>query len=248
MTPFLYAAALAGLAGGVHCASMCGGVVTALSSQAPSGSRRVIPLVALPVSPRLQLQLAYNAGRILTYCLLGALVGSVGSAALIMAHIAPIERLLFGAAHAFMLLIGLYLLGWLPALQRIESVGVVLWRRLQPLLRHVLPANTPLRALGMGLLWGCVPCGMVYTLLISAMLSGSASNGALVMLAFGVGTLPNVLGLGLLAGAGGQWLRSRAWRRLGGALVVLLGAWGIWNATQPTGGLLHTLCLVPGVA
>lgn len=249
MTAFLYAALLAGLAGGVHCASMCGGVVTALASQdPPAGSvRRRIALVPVPQAPRLLLQLAYNSGRLLTYAVLGALVGTAGSAALIMQQVAPIERLLFAAAHGFMLLIGLYLLGALPVLSRIESLGARLWRGLQPLVRHVLPAHTLPRALAMGLLWGFVPCGMVYTVLISAMLSGSPLNGALTMLAFGVGTLPNVLGLGLLAGAGARWLRSRALRRVGGLLVVLLGVNGIWRATGPTGGILQTLCLPAGV-
>lgn len=244
MSTVLLAAALVGLAGGVHCAAMCGGVVAAVGAQpAPSGMR-VIPIVATP--PRLRMQLAYNLGRITTYALLGALVGALGSGALLLRQLAPVERLLFGGAHLFLIAIGLYLLGWLPGLRRIEGAGLLLWRRVQPALSWVLPVTTPPRALAMGLLWGFVPCGMVYTLLLSALFSGSAWNGGLLMLAFGLGTLPNVLGLGLLAGGLRDRLRGAGWRRAGGVAVLFLGALGVYHATLPVHGLLDALCLSPG--
>lgn len=211
----------------------------------PPDAARVIPIVTQTVTPRasqLWMLLAYNSGRLATYSLLGALVGTMGSAALLLQQVAPIERLLFGAAHLFMVLIGLYLLGLLPALARIEALGVRLWRWVQPALSRVLPANTVPRAMGLGLLWGFVPCGMVYTMLLTALVSGSAWRGALVMLVFGLGTLPNLLGLGLLAMSGRRLMQGRVLRGVAGTLVVGLGVLGIYHATLPVGGLLDTLC------
>lgn len=240
---FLVAALLAGLAGGLHCASMCGGVIAAVASSASPPARTVIPVRAVP--PRLRVLLAWNLGRVTTYMLLGALVGSVGSSVLLLSHLVPVERVLFAAAHLFMTAVGLYLLGWLPALSRLEVAGGAVWRRVQPLAARVLPANTPSRAALMGLFWGLVPCGMVYTMLLSALLSGSAFNGLMVMLAFGVGTLPNVLGLTLLAARGRRLLQSGWLRKLGGSIVVGLGLLGVYHATLPGQGVLSTLCITP---
>lgn len=247
MSNFLAAAALVGLAGGVHCASMCGGVVTALSM---ADGARIIPLHPVPASTgaRLGRLLAYNLGRITTYVLLGAVVGTLGSAAMLLQQVAPIERLLFAAAHVFMIAIGLFLMGMLPALSKIESAGYFIWRRIQPFMTRVLPATNLPRATGLGLLWGFVPCGMVYTMLLTALLSGSTGNGALVMLVFGLGTLPNLIGLGLLASAGKRMLQVRAWRRVAGAVVIVLGLIGVWHATLPVGGLLDTLCTTMGIS
>lgn len=249
MSSLIMTAALVGLAGGVHCASMCGGVVAALASQAPRPGARMIPIVAVPGSPRQRaaLTLSYNAGRIATYSALGALAGTLGSTSLLLQGVLPIERLLFMLANLLMIAIGLYLFGVFPALSKIEVLGGALWRRIKPGLSWALPADTPQRGLLLGLLWGFVPCGMVYTMLLTALVSGSSARGALVMLAFGLGTLPNLLGLGLLAAAGKDWLQRKALRRVAASVVIGLGTLGVYHILLPASGFLDALCVAPGV-
>jgi uncharacterized protein len=126
-------------------------------------------------------------------------------------------------------------------LARLEALGGALWRRLQPLLRPLLPMDTPARALALGGLWGWVPCAMVYSVLLTAALSGSAARGAAVMLAFGLGTLPMLAGLGMLGAQLRQQLQRRAVRTLCGMLVLAFGALGLLRASGAAGPLLHAL-------
>lgn len=184
--PALAAAALAaGLLGGVHCAGMCGGIVGALSAAARG-----------PALPR---QLAFNGGRVASYVVAGSLAGALGALARLSAPAFAMQLLLFAFANLLMLLLGLHIAGWGRALLRLEAVGNVLWRRLQPLARRLVPIDTAPRAAAAGALWGWVPCGLVYSMLALALASGDALSGAGVMLAFGLGTLPNLLAAGFAA-------------------------------------------------
>jgi sulfite exporter TauE/SafE len=110
---------------------------------------------------------------------------------------------------------------------RVEAAGRPVWRRIEPIARRMLPIESTAKALGAGLAWGWVPCGLVYSMLVLAAASGSAAEGALVMAAFGLGTLPNLLAAGLAA----QRLlaiRRVPWiRRAAGAAIVALGVFGI---------------------
>jgi len=216
----LAAAFLVGLLGGVHCVGMCGGIVGALSL----GARRAGssgPLALLP------LQLAYNLGRISSYTLAGALLGTLGAAfsQLLPLHLA--QRVLYAVAAAVMILLGLYLGGWWFGLGRVERAGGVLWRRLEPLGRRFLPVRRIPHAFGLGLIWGWLPCGLVYRVLIWAASSGSPQQGALLLLAFGLGTLPNLLAMSLAAGFLAHWSRYPWVRRLAGALVLGFGIFAL---------------------
>ncbi len=216
----LAAAFLVGLLGGVHCVGMCGGIVGALSL----GARRAGssgPLALLP------LQLAYNLGRISSYTLAGALLGTLGAAfsQLLPLHLA--QRVLYAVAAAVMILLGLYLGGWWFGLGRVERAGGVLWRRLEPLGRRFLPVRQIPHAFGLGLVWGWLPCGLVYSVLIWAASSGSPQQGALLLLAFGLGTLPNLLAMSLAAGFLAHWSRYPWVRRLAGALVLGFGIFAL---------------------
>ena len=185
MPPLAAAALVAGLLGGVHCAGMCGGIVGALSAAARG-----------PALPR---QLAFNGGRIASYVVAGSLAGSLGALARLSAPAFAMQMLLFVLANLLMLLLGLYIAGWGRSLSRLEAAGGVLWRRLQPLARRLVPIDTAPRAAAAGALWGWVPCGLVYSMLAMALASGDALSGAGVMLAFGLGTLPNLLAAGFAA-------------------------------------------------
>jgi sulfite exporter TauE/SafE len=133
-------------------------------------------------------------------------------------------------------------------LSRIEAVGQVVWRRVQPLMRTLLPVKNPLQAFALGGLWGWVPCGMVYSVLMTALLSGSVLQGALVMLAFGLGTLPLLFMMGL-AGTSVQPLLQQPVVRIAAGLLVL--AFGILGLVRVGMGLSHgwldALCITPAV-
>ena len=210
----LLAALLAGLLGGVHCAGMCGGIVAAFSFR-PDGS-----------APPFRLHLGYNAGRVLSYTLFGALAGALGGA-LKLADFLPVQTLLYVLAQVVMILLGLYLAGWSKSVLVFERAGGVIWRRVKPLLQKLVPVTTTPRALVAGMAWGWLPCGLVYSILVSALATGSAAGGAALMLAFGLGTLPNLLGMGLFARSLQPFLQRPSVRRIAGLLVAGFGVWGL---------------------
>ena len=208
-----------GLLGSTHCVGMCGGISAAFSFALPAAKRRGAPLFFY--------QLSYNLGRLLTYTLLGVLVGLLAHGILGDWAQSPWPRVVAGL---FMLLLGLYLAGWWSGLRRLESVGGGLWQRLSPLRRHILPVDHPFKALVAGSLWGFLPCGLVYSALTLALARADALVSGGVMLAFGLGTLPTLLVTGTLAGRLRTLLQGRAARRLAGLMVI---GFGLWTAALP---------------
>ncbi|EXI92035.1 MAG: hypothetical protein AW12_00876 [Candidatus Accumulibacter sp. BA-94] len=152
-----------------------------------------------------------------------------------MAGQLPLRSLLYLLANLMLIALGLYLLGFSSALAFTERFGQKLWRHLQPLTRRYLPARGPLQAFPLGLLWGWLPCGLVYSALATALSSGSAAQGAGLMLAFGVGTLPNLLLAGLLAARLRAYTSRPALRMVAGLVVLGFGVWGLLGLQQ----LLH---------
>jgi sulfite exporter TauE/SafE len=213
----LVSAFVVGLLGGVHCVGMCGGIVGAISLGLPS--QRQVPLL-----------LAYNIGRISSYTFAGALMGGLGFYFSGMLPVQNAQRVLLAFAGVFMILLGLYLGGWWNLLARIERMGGVLWRRIEPLGRGLLPVRHVHQALLLGAVWGWLPCGLVYTALVWTVASGGAVEGGLLMSAFGLGTLPNLLLMGVAAARLQQWVRLPAVRRTAGALVILFGVWQLYVA------------------
>jgi sulfite exporter TauE/SafE len=140
------------------------------------------------------------------------------------------QRALLITAGILMLLLGLYLSGWWMLLNRIERFGRVLWRRIEPLGRKLLPIHNPLQALKLGVLWGWLPCGLVYSMLINAAATGSSINGALLMLAFALGTLPNLLLMGVLTGAAAHLLQARWVKQVSGSIIIGFGCWTLFRA------------------
>ncbi len=218
---------LVGLLGGVHCAGMCGGIVSALSVQMPTTR----------LAAAWPLHLAYNLGRIASYAIAGAIMGAIGSAGLLLENALPVQMTLYVAANIMMIALGLYLTGITQALAFTERAGQWLWRRVQPFTRRFLPVRGWRQALPLGLLWGWIPCGLVYSVLALTLLTGSATRGAATMLAFGLGTLPNLMLAGLLLVRFRQWVQTRALRLASGALVLAFGVFGLVNATTLGGKL-----------
>ncbi|NIR30440.1 MAG: sulfite exporter TauE/SafE family protein [Gammaproteobacteria bacterium] len=223
-----FAAFVVGLMGGVHCVAMCGGIVGALTFGL-HGEVHGRPVQMLPYL------LAYNGGRILSYAMAGGLMGGLGWLAADLAALHRAQLVLQAVAGAFMVALGLYLAGWWYGLTRLERAGGVLWQRVEPLGRRLLPVRSPLRALQLGLVWGWLPCGLVYSVLVWSIAAGSVTRGALLMLSFGAGTLPALLGMGLATGRLAAILARPLARRLAGALVVGLGVYLAVHAL--TGGM-----------
>ncbi|SNS96862.1 hypothetical protein SAMN06265795_110115 [Noviherbaspirillum humi] len=245
---------LIGLLGSVHCVGMCGGIVGALSA---AGGKRRIPIAVAGGSAALSQAAAfddalrvvsYNAGRLASYATAGAIAGGFSAGARALGLLSVVQTAGYWLASLMLVALGLTLMNVWQGLSHIERLGRVLWRRIQPLTRHFLPMDTPLRAFALGGLWGWLPCGMVYSMLTTAMLSGSAASGAAIMLAFGAGTLPMLFSLGMFGARLQAWTRSPRVRLAAGLLVLGFGLLGLARAA--TGGLplgwLEALCLTPG--
>ncbi len=211
---------LVGLLGGTHCVGMCGGIVGALSMGAEG---------------RWSLHLAYNVGRILSYGAAGAIAGALGAAGMGLAGQEPARLVLYFLANLMLVALGLYLLGLTRALAFTERAGQSLWRRIQPLTRRFLPARSAAQAFPLGLLWGWLPCGLVYSALATALTAGSAGRGGLMMLAFGLGTLPNLLLAGMVLARLNEFVRRPVVRMASGLLVLGFGVYGFVGLMRLSG-------------
>jgi sulfite exporter TauE/SafE len=226
MDPAVWTAAfLAGLLGSGHCFGMCGGIAGSLGALSGTGTRSA----ALPA-------LQFNLGRLLGYALLGALAGGIiGAAGEIMA-LKPLGKWLRALTALMVALIGLrFLLDW-RGLDLIEKGGAGLWRRVMPIAVKISQRHDWIGRLGLGLCWGFLPCGLVYTVLMTAASTGSSLGGATAMLAFGTGTLPAMLGLTLAAPALNVFLADHFVRRIVGFSLLLLAGWMFMTLLAGAGG------------
>lgn len=207
----LLAAAAVGILGGVHCLGMCGGIVGAISMGHAGRTGPVWPLL-----------LGYNLGRMASYVIAGALAGWLG--ATLLGGLPAGQMILQIVAAVFLILLGLYIAGWWPVLARLEQVGGILWRRIEPLGRRFLPVRNTGQALVVGGLWGWLPCGLVYSVLAWSLSAGGALEGAALMAAFALGTLPNLLLMGVFAAKLAGFVRKPRVRQFAGAAIGLYGA------------------------
>lgn len=214
MEPSIFIAFLLGVTSSAHCMFMCGGIMGALALSTPPGTRESTLRLLTHVS-------AYNLGRTVTYTAAGVLLALFGHA--LTDVLAPVggHALLQGLAAVALLAVGFYLLGWLQSLARLEGLGEPLWRRIQPFTRRLLPVRSPGGAFAYGLLWGTLPCGLVYAALIWAAAGSSPAEAALRMLAFAAGTLPSMLAAGVMAGRLTHVLRTRGFRRVAGLTLTV---------------------------
>lgn len=209
----LVSAFLLGLFSAVHCIGMCGGIIGALSLGLPIGIKKYKLRLFIFVS-------CFNTGRILSYSIAGLIAGMIGSTVITSLELSHAQTLLRYSGVTIMVLVGAYLAGWFPQLIFVEKIGIPLWKKLEPLSRKLLPVNTFSLALIYGLIWGWLPCGLVYFVLISAITTGEAIQGGLTMLAFGLGTLPTLITAGLVTSRLTVFARNPVARNLTGILII----------------------------
>lgn len=222
------AALLLGLAGGAHCAGMCGGIVAALPGPRDTGKNA------------LSFILAYHGGRALSYALAGAIVGALGHAGLQLRGSAAMQQVAFAFASLALVFTGIYLAGYTALVHRIEVLGFRLWKHIEPWSRSLFPVTTPLRALSLGMAWGWLPCGMVYGALLLALSSGNAGSAALTMVAFALGTLPSLLAVGYFARSVTRRPVSLPVRRAAAVAVIGAGAYGLMHLSAHAAPLVQS--------
>ena len=213
----LISAFLVGLLGGGHCVGMCGGIVGAVSMHLPQ-SKSKAPFL-----------LAYNTGRILSYTLAGSIAGLVGASSFFLQNVLPIQHVLYGISSFILIALGLYLAGIWHGVTYLEGAGKFIWKTLQPYSKRYIPVQNIKQAFFLGSLWGWLPCGLVYSVLIAAIATGSAVSGGLLMLAFGLGTLPTLLTMGMAAVKLKAFLQNVWIRWVSGLLVLGFGLVGLYK-------------------
>ncbi len=230
-----FAAFIAGALGGVHCIGMCGGVVGALVHGLPQTARGRI-------STLLPFVLSYNLGRVLSYAAGGAIAGYLGFAAADWITEYRSWFFLRIAAALLMIGLGLYIAGWWMGLTAVERLGARLWHRIRPIGNRLLPIRRWQQALLLGVLWGWLPCGLVYTVLVWSFAAGGWREGAMLMMSFGAGTMPLLVLLGVTTGRLTAYLQRRTVRGVAGLAVIMFGLWTLAATLvhQSNMGLGHT--------
>ena len=207
--PVLTAALITGFLGSAHCFGMCAGIsglfavnanVKSLGSQVPKA-------------------IAYNTGRVLSYAFLGAIVALLGKT--VVSSIPDLAAPVRLASGLLIILVGLQVaFGW-RILAPLETAGSKIWQRIAPAAKGLVPVETNVQALGLGLIWGWLPCGLVYSVLLLAATTAEPVAGGLVMIAFGLGTMPAMIATGVSASKIAQFMSGK---RLGaGLLIIVLG-------------------------
>ncbi len=205
-----------GLFSTIHCLGMCGSISSALSVSLARDIKSSPPRLAGYLS-------FYNLGRVGSYTLAGGLVGYVGAGitdAEIFSIGRDVARIL---SSVIIIVVGLYITKWIPLLRQMDRLGAPVWRLLEPRTRRLLPANNPASAFVYGCIWGWLPCGLVYYVLLLSASSGGVLEGALCMLGFGLGTLPSMIGMGYFMGRIAHIARHQGLRIITGLCFVALG-------------------------
>ena len=218
----LLAVFLGSLVSGWHCALMCGGIAAAIERPASLES----PL--RDRSTLFRLQLIMHLGRVSTYVLLGALAAAVG-VVVWQQNLIPVQRPLFALTSLILIFLGIRILTAgtsksLPGGKWLSAKIATYWSKY---LGSV--ASGPSRWFS-GMIWGLVPCGLVYSVLPLAFLSGDVMTGAALMLAFGLGTLPNLLLISKFSAALTQFGQYQWVRFLAALLLFFAGGFGLYRA------------------
>jgi sulfite exporter TauE/SafE len=236
----LISAWLVGALGGLHCAAMCGGLLAAVTTRDASTQ----PL--LPARVVAWRQLAYHAGRVTTYVLLGTAFGAAGGMALGAVDFLPLQRTLYVVANVLLIMLGTRVAVGRSGTAWLQRSGANVFAAVLPVVRPLLRRSDPTERVVLGLVWGLVPCAMVYSVLPLALFAGGAWQGGAVMLAFGLGTVPNLLAGGLVLDRARLSLNAKPLRYAAAAVLIGFGAVGTWRVLAHPDWLAQgPFCLVP---
>ncbi len=222
----LIAAFLAGLFGSVHCIGMCGGFVGLFNQQGAQPKTQ-------PFLSSLPYWLLTNTGRIGSYTIAGVIAGSIGGTAIGIFDPNNVQNIGLMLAGGFMVALGLYLAGWWQGLVYFEKLGGTLWKKVQAPFSQLLTQRGWRTSLLTGLIWGWLPCGLVYSMLVWSMTIATPLGGASIMLAFGLGTLPMLIGLGAISGKLHQLRQQPLLRQTLGALIIAFGLLTLLGLAHP---------------
>jgi len=206
-----------GLLGGTHCLGMCGGIAATVAVGSPEGSRGTALL------------LGYNAGRITSYGIAGAILGSLSW----LIQDPTLQVIIRSFAGLMLIFMGFYIAQWWQILTHLEKAGGLLWKKISPVASKLLPVKNLKQAMLLGLVWGWLPCGLVYSTLIWASAAQDWLMSAQLMVFFGLGTLPAMLMTGMLAQQMKQLLQHRITKQVSGVIIILMGIY-----TLPWQGIL----------
>ncbi|MDM8564197.1 sulfite exporter TauE/SafE family protein [Candidatus Halobeggiatoa sp. HSG11] len=220
----IVSAFLAGLLSAAHCIGMCGGIVGALTLTIPNNQSLWLYLFS------------YNLGRISSYTIAGLVVGFLGASVTEQLSLHDYHFVILQFSGIFMIILGLYMGDWWKGLAILEQMGHHLWCKLEPWGQNLIPVKKPWQAFGFGLVWGWLPCGLVYSILAFSLASCNTWQGGTLMLAFGLGTLPTSLALGATT----KWIinftNNSQVRKLTAILIVILGLIVVYEARYTSYG------------
>ncbi len=204
-----------GLLSSMHCVGMCGSIIgtltLSLDADIRQNKKRLLPFV-----------FNYNAGRVTSYTLAGSLLGVVQSLLVMSMDESTGYRILQILSAVVMGSAGFYIAGWFPRFAYIEKIGLHFWRAIEPYGRKLIPVKTYSQAYLFGMVWGWLPCSLVYTALALASTAGGVSQSAFTMLFFGLGTIPAVMGIGIMTGILTKLSGLQRFRQLIGILMIAL--------------------------
>ena len=230
----LLVALLMGLFSSLHCIGMCGSIIGSLtfslSSEIRHDKKRLLPFI-----------LSYNAGRITSYGIAGALFGLVEVLVTLPLGDAHGHRLLQILSALIMIGAGLYIAGWFPRFAYIEKLGLHIWRRVEPFGRKLIPVHDCKHAYLFGMVWGWIPCGLVYAALALTIASGSVLQSSLTMITFGLGTLPAVMGLGVMISALTRLASMKRFKQIVGLIMISLALFAAFPTLNPMAITSHTM-------
>jgi len=227
-----FVALLMGLFSAFHCLGMCGSIIGSLTlslkREIRENKRLLLPFVA-----------SYNTGRVLSYSMAGMLAGFAENVLTIPFGEGHGHRILQILSAIVMLGAGLHIGGWFPRFAYIEKFGNVVWRRIEPYGRRLVPVETLPRAFVFGMVWGWLPCGLVYTALALAATTGDVFRSTFTMLAFGLGTMPAVMGVGIMTSWMVKLSNMKRFRELTGIVLILLALMATFPGLNPL--VKHTM-------
>lgn len=222
-----------GLVSSLHCIGMCGSIIgtltLSLSPEIRNKKNLLLPFV-----------FNYNFGRITSYTIAGALAGVIQSIATMQMGEIHGHRLLQILSAIIMASAGLYIAGWFPRFAYIEKAGTHFWKTIEPFGRKLIPVKNRTQAYLFGMVWGWLPCGLVYAALALAATAGDVEKSALTMLSFGLGTLPAVMGVGIMTGILTRLSRMQRFKQAIGLFMIMLALLAALPWLNPMAFTNHT--------